>query len=443
MVHSHAADSIGRIDFVKLGRIDRRCGSMTPDRNSSGQRARNAMNPNRKAWTLALVACLAANASPRLQAQSPAPVSANEPAIVIGADAPYPPGRGLWIGADFLLWAAKGDRLPPLLSASTAGTPRDQAGILGTPGTVVLFGDERVNDELRPGFRVRAGAWLDDCCTCGIEASLFYLDPAGDSLTAGGPGIVARPFINAATGLPDAQLVNFPGVLDGRASVSADSTVWGGDLSALHVITCDPCCRVALLAGYRFLGLSDTVTVSEDLVAAAQAGPVEPGTRFQVQDHFRTTNSFHGGVLGLRGEYERGRVMLRGTASVALGKVHQTIDIAGNTRITLPAQATTSLPGGILALQSNSGRFEHDDFAVLPAVGVSAGYRLSSRLQVFAGYDFLYLSRVTRPGDVIDVTVNTALIPPPTTGGPSRPAVQGGHSDYWLHGLSLGLEWRF
>src|SRR5262245_8106792 len=61
---------------------------------------------------------------------------------------PYPPGC-VWASAEYLLWWTKGDRLPPLLTTSPVGTPLANAGVLGRPGTSVLFGDERVNDDAR------------------------------------------------------------------------------------------------------------------------------------------------------------------------------------------------------------------------------------------------------------------------------------------------------
>src|SRR5262249_56555683 len=45
-----------------------------------------------------------------------------------------PAGRA-WLGADYLWWAAKGDRLPPLISTSPPGTPANQAAGLGTSGS--------------------------------------------------------------------------------------------------------------------------------------------------------------------------------------------------------------------------------------------------------------------------------------------------------------------
>src|SRR6516165_6120868 len=72
------------------------------------------------------------------------------------------PGH-IWAEAEYLLWWMKGASLPPLITASPAGTPAAQAGVLGAPSTTILFGDTRVNDEVRSGVRFTLGGWLNDC----------------------------------------------------------------------------------------------------------------------------------------------------------------------------------------------------------------------------------------------------------------------------------------
>src|ERR1043165_2093799 len=68
---------------------------------------------------------------------------------------------GFWIGAEYLNWTTKGDRLPALVTTSPAGTPAAQAGVLGAAGTEVLFGNESVQDSWRSGARVQGGYWFD------------------------------------------------------------------------------------------------------------------------------------------------------------------------------------------------------------------------------------------------------------------------------------------
>ena len=64
-------------------------------------------------------------------------------------------GPRYWLEADFLGWTVTGDRLPALVTTSPAGTPAPLAGVLGAPGTTVLFGNSTVNDDWRAGGKVR------------------------------------------------------------------------------------------------------------------------------------------------------------------------------------------------------------------------------------------------------------------------------------------------
>jgi hypothetical protein len=112
----------------------------------------------------------------------------------------------------------RGEALPPLVTTSPPGTPVSQAGVLGTPGAAVLFGDNHVNNDARSGFRVTLGGWLDSAQTLGVEGSFFMLERQATGFTASSPGspILARPFVDATTGLPAAaELVAFPGTLSG------------------------------------------------------------------------------------------------------------------------------------------------------------------------------------------------------------------------------------
>ena len=69
-----------------------------------------------------------------------------------------------WYGqADLLIWWFKGNQVPALVTTSPDGTPRPQAGVLGQPGTEVLFGDTGIDDNYRPGLRLTVGRWLDEC----------------------------------------------------------------------------------------------------------------------------------------------------------------------------------------------------------------------------------------------------------------------------------------
>ena len=141
-----------------------------------------------------------------------------------------------------------------------------------------------------------------------------------------------------------------------------------------------------------------------------------------------------------------GNWSLSGTAQVALGETHQTINIGGVTTFTATGAAAATLPGGILALPSNTGVFTHNAFSVVPEVRAQISYDLRSWLRVSAGYNFLYWTNVVRPGDQISTTVSASQLPsspsyaPGTTLVPSPPR---NSSDFWAHGVNFGVTLRY
>ncbi len=75
-------------------------------------------------------------------------------------------------------------------------------------------------------------------------------------------------------------------------------------------------------------------------------------------------------------------------------------------------------------------------------------YRITDGLRVFAGYDFLYLSNVLRPGEQIDRGINfsqtvQSVIAGNAVASGTRPAAMLVGSDFWAQGLHLGLELRY
>ena len=124
---------------------------------------------------------------------------------------PYaPPPARHYVSLDALGWWVKSDHLPVLVTTSPIGTPQIFAGVIGQPGTSVLFGDQTVNGGIRPGGRIQGGVWLDDNAEFAIEGHYYALATetttysAASTFSTGMPTgpILARPFFN------DSPLVN-------------------------------------------------------------------------------------------------------------------------------------------------------------------------------------------------------------------------------------------
>lgn len=353
---------------------------------------------------------------------------------------PYPPGR-VWFSAEYLLWCTRGDRLPPLLTTSPAGTPLADAGVLGRPGTTVLFGDERVNDDARSGARFTLGSWLTSSHKTGVEANYFFLGRETTQFSAASPGtpILARPFFDVLEGENNSLKVAYPGLVAGDFQARVTSELWGADVYLRHNVYCGCCCRIDVLGGYRFASLEDDLDISETEIGTNPQNPLA-GIPIFINEGFNTRNRFHGGQFGFIAEYARCRTFVRLIGKFALGANCRTAVINGATRVNGFDPET----GGFLALPSNIGRYRSSDFAVLPEIGLTVGYQLTNHLRVMGGYTLLYWDHLSRPGDQIDLRVNTSQ--PPLGGGlvgPARPAFAFGDSDFWAQGLSVGFELRY
>jgi hypothetical protein len=347
--------------------------------------------------------------------------------------------------AEYLLWWLKDQHVPPLV---TTGPPASN-GILGMPGTKVLFGGNGVSEGDFSGARFTGGYWLDSCQLWAIEGSFFFLGDQTRNFAASSAQfpVLARPFFNLNSGLEFSQVTATPGVSTGRIDVSTTSRLWGAEGNVRRHL-CGGCdWRVDLLAGFRYLNLDEGLAITES-IQAIPGGSAFGGDNIFVADRFHANNKFYGGQVGADFEYHRGPWFADVRGKVALGGTRQLVDINGNQLIVTPTGAAMSFNGGLLALPSNIGHFHRDRFGVLPEVGVNVGYQVTDHLRAFVGYNFLYLSSVVRPGDqidrVIDVTKVPNFAPPGTPPAPqARPMVLFKDTDFWAQGINFGLEFRY
>jgi Putative beta barrel porin-7 (BBP7) len=370
------------------------------------------------------------------------PVSAADVPLLIKAPPQGPAASGhFWAEIDYLAWTVKGDRLPPLVTTSPPGTPPAQAGVLGAPGTAVLFGDSTVNDGWRSGGRVQAGYWFDPGRKIGIEASFFDLERAstGFNASSGGNPILARPFFDASANQQSAVLVAFPGLVSGSVAASESSRLLGAGVLYRQEIGSWGGERFGALIGYRYLHASDRVGISS--AATATSGPLI-GTVFGISDMFNATSDFHGLDLGVTGEFTRGPWMLEWRAKVALGANFNEAQINGSTTVAA-AGVTTMSPGGLLALSSNIGNYAQTRFAVAPEIALKVGYQFAPGWRIIGGYDLLYWTGVQRAGSLIDTAINPNLIPPGVGPGPQRPQPLLNNSPLLAQGFSVGLKYEF
>jgi hypothetical protein len=385
--------------------------------------------------------------------------------------------QGRFFGeADYLLWWTKGNKLPPLVTTGSAADLRSTAA-LGQPGTLILFGNREYDDDVRSGGRFTAGYWLNPEQSVGVEATFFFLEQESTNFAASSNSgtVLARPFTNSdlisgtPTGLASSPensfLVAFPGIaspvgplsqFSGTISAQTRNELWGAELNARLGIAGNCWYRGDLLLGFRYAEVKDDL----DITSTSQTTPASPltvlnfsGTNFlapftlQVSDSFRTRNEFYGGQVGADIEVHRGNLFADFRAKLALGVVHQTVDISGQSVLTQGATRNVS-PGGLLALTSNIGSYSRDEFGIVPEVGANVGYQFGRHLRASVGYSILYFrSDIVRTGAIIDRIVNPSLAPALTGiglgSGVQRPLFGFVDRDFWAQGVNAALEFSF
>jgi putative beta barrel porin BBP7 len=76
------------------------------------------------------------------------------------------------------------------------------------------------------------------------------------------------------------------------------------------------------------------------------------------------------------------------------------------------------------------------------------GIRLTSRLELHAGYSILYWNNVLRPGQLVDNFINPERVPRDQffnpIGGAPRPSLPGfPNKDMWIQGANFGISYQF
>lgn len=357
-------------------------------------------------------------------------------------------GNKNWLDVNYQLFFTDGFNVPSLLTSSPAGTPRaDVANVFDD-----VFGNSRIGEDTLSGLNVGFGHWLDDCGNRAITADFFaFNDGRSNNVFPTDPSaIVSRPFFNSdpSVNALDAELVNFPGVVDGTIAFNTETSIYSGSVGLLQKLCCcgDPCQsrsrRTDLFLGYRVFSFDEVLEIEENL--SPIGGFIAAGTGIDVLDRFETDNIFHGFEIGLDTTWQRQRWTLGLGGRVALGNVRQTVRIDGTTTTTVPGATPFVQPFGILASSSNIGEYQRDEFGVLSTANIELGYQVANRLRLKLGYTFIHLNSVVRPGSQIDFNVNgTQFDPLVPNSGPEEPAVTFADDSMILHGLNAGFEFTF
>ena len=248
----------------------------------------------------------------------------------------------------------------------------------------------------------------------GVEGSYLQINRQTDYFNASGVStpILARPFFNSETGQQDSQIVNYPGQQSGTFSSAAASDLQVAEVLVRKNLNQQPGLAVDLVAGYRYQQLEDHLAVDDALTFSGTQSGFPAGSIVQQSDRFDARNVFQGGEVGMSTSLHRQRWTIDTLLKIAVGQTRSRVAIEGATATTIPGQAATLLPGGFLALPSNMGVHDSDQFSVVPELGVTLGFDFSPQLRATIGYDLVYWNNVARPGDQIDLNIDPRQFPP-------------------------------
>lgn len=363
-------------------------------------------------------------------------------------DAPLANDR-FTLGAEYLLWFARAQSSPPLLSTSSP----QYNGILGTGDSQVVFGNQSLAPTLHSGARFSGLYRLSNLWY--LDGNIWFLGRNGGEFTATSAQypVLARPFFNVNNNSNFAQVIASPGLATGAANIKYDTTVWGSEVNLRRAFLCGPCSRLDFLIGFRNLNLMETLQVTETF-ARTPDSPTSIGVPTAlsgtVVDSFRTENHFYGVNLGFAGELRRSWWFVQARAAVGLGSMYQSANINGSQTITTTSGVQTA-EGGLLALPgANIGGFSQRKFAAVPEVGLTLGLNLTPNLRFGVGYNFMYASSVVRPSGQIDPGLDVNRIPnfplnptPPTIAGVRPAGFPLKTSDYFVQGVTFSLFWTW
>lgn len=338
---------------------------------------------------------------------------------------------------DFLMWWGRGQNIPSLVTTNPNDDP-----VLSDPGTVTLFGNQSIQQNLRSGFRITLNHVLEDGSVIG--GRFWALEQARANYVNSSNGIpnLGIPFFNTQLPGEDALLVAFPGrTTDGSVNIRTGNEILGTDAWIRHCIARDACFQMDWLAGYQFVRMNDSLFMTSTATDISGAS-IPAGTVISVSDSFRTSSEFHGGTVGLVVDNHYGAWQLDLLAKVAIGNVHETVSVYGSNTVTEPNLAPVTTNSGLFAQGTNSGARSRNRLAFIPEINCNLGYQVNDQWSFKVGYSFLYISDVVVAGGQIDRTINPSQNPGPLV-GPARPAPLFNSTDYWVQGLNLGVDFRF
>lgn len=359
-------------------------------------------------------------------------------------------GGSMYVEASYLLMFLNDGRIPfPVVTGGPS------VGVLGRPGTTVLLGaGNTISYDNASGFKVAAGGWYGSS-TLGFEASGLFIGRVNDTDVLNASAVVAaRPFFDPNTRAENARIISSPGAFNGSIVVDSTARAWGVEATPFIRVQEGERVTMDILFGFRYFGHEEDLEILDRSrilpggVSAFNGFGVAAPAELQVSDRFGARTNFYGGNVGSRISYGRGGpFFLDVTGKIAIGGVRQIVQVDGTTTVSNGAFISpTTVQGGFLASGNQLGRRSEGRFAVLPEGDFKIGWQISQSFNIFAGYQFIYLSSVARAGEQASRNIALTQLPTaPTYNGRQVGARVTGVTadDLWIHGFNFGATFSY
>lgn len=309
-----------------------------------------------------------------------------------------PPYQKSWVDLEYLVW------WPRPLQVS------NRPMIAGNGSPTI---DQTANYPEASGGRFRYGWSLNSRRTAGMEVVYTFL----------GPRSVARHDLTSQMAWAKSWAEVGPPPPGQFYSVSS-VRVSGWEVHGVGNLIHTEHFRLDSLAGYRYLEVNEG-TRAEGLALLPDN---EIMAAYRQQDG---RNRFHGGQFGLSAGVNNGPVFVQVSGKVGIGQTQSTL----RQQAELVNGTAGNLTTNRLAYAEGQDRL--NQFAVLPEAAVTFGYQLRSGCRLYMGYNFLLLSEVVRPSELLWYQV-------PQNGSSTAfyPATQS-RTDFWAQGITFGLKCRY
>lgn len=353
--------------------------------------------------------------------------------------------RDQWFGGfDVMLMFRNGDRLPPLVTTGPATAATATVGQLGEPGTQILAGGGNEYNDVTAGFRLTLGAWLDESQSRSLVFRGWTATEADFGFNANDSdfAILRRPFFNSDPLVNDQATIEVatPGAASGSIHVNGSSEVFGGDISVRQLWHSQFGGRVDLLYGYQYMRLNEGLVVANESLALPGAASAPPGSVISISDSFDAENEFHGGQLGLAGNYREGRWSFRSLFKVGFGSLNRRVTRRGSTTTTNGPSRFVD-PNGLLVRSTNEGTVNDATFGWVPELDLSIGWHQFPHFDVTMGYHIIAMTDAVQVSGAMDPGLASNLSDP--FSGPGNPSPDLRFDTFYVQGIHFGLQYAY